>query len=240
MEEHKQIPVNELAALLDASKETIRRDLTVLEERDLLRKVHGSAVCIQVATEDDFSKRINEQRLEKQRIAERAAKLFRPGDSLLIDGGTTTAIFATELGKLEGLIVITNSIMVASQIKTGSGLNQVILLGGEYMEEIQETVGPMAIEQISACNVDHTVLTIGAVDQEQGFFDYNFEETAIARAMIKQGRSVTVLADHTKLGRPGMVQVCELDKPSKLITDRQPPQEFALKLISAGVELIIA
>lgn len=235
-----QITVNGLAQELRVSKETIRRDLHALDERRLLRKVHGGAVVLQTASEGAFSQRMTEQRLEKQRIAERAALLFKPGDSLFVDAGTTTAVFAAELAKLSGLTVITNAHEVAARLWHGPGENRIHLLGGDYRGDAAETVGPATLEQIARFRADHAVLTVGAVDPEQGFLDYNLEEATVASAMVRQARAVTVLADHSKLGRVALVKVCGLAAVARLVTDREPPAPLRRALEAAGVALALA
>jgi DeoR family glycerol-3-phosphate regulon repressor len=237
---NEQITVNRLAAELGVSKETIRRDLRELAERRLLRKVHGGAVTAQTALESDFSLRVTQQQLEKQRIAECAAAMFDAGDSLFIDAGTTTAIFAGALALRSGLTVITNAIDVASRLWHGPGKNRVHLLGGEYRGDPAECVGPQTIEQIASFRADHAVLTIGAVDAEGGFLDFNMDEAKIAAAMVRQAGTVTVLADHTKLGRLALVKVCDLKEVSRLVTDAPPPKPLGNALHAAGVEVVVA
>src|SRR5688572_33003863 len=98
--EASRASVDELAAMLDISRETVRRDLTLLSEQGVLRKVHGGAVHFQSARESPLDDRKATARFEKTTIAARAAALFQLGDSLLIDSGTTTAYFAEALAKV--------------------------------------------------------------------------------------------------------------------------------------------
>lgn len=240
MADNHQITVNRLAVELGVSKETIRRDLRELTERRLLLKVHGGAVDTQTAYESDFSLRLTQQRAEKQRIAECAAQLFESGDSLFIDAGTTTAIFAGELAKRSGLTVITNSVDVAARLSHGTGRNRVHLLGGEYRGDPPETVGPQTIEQIAGFRADYAVLTIGAIDVEGGFLDFNIDEAKVAAAMMRQAGAVTVLADHSKLDRLALVKVCDLKEVSRLITDAPPPEILGNALHAAAVEIVVA
>jgi DeoR/GlpR family transcriptional regulator of sugar metabolism len=240
MHGQEQITVNELARELDVSKETIRRDLRNLEGRGLLRKVHGGAVHQQTANETAFSQRVARQRLEKERIGERAAALFNAGDSLFVDTGTTTAIFASALARRSGLTVITNSFEVARRLWQGLGENRVYLLGGEYRGDASETVGPLTLQQIATFRADHAVLTVGAIDDEGGVFDYNTEEATVAAAMVSQARTTTVLADHTKLGHAALVQVCPLSEIDRVVTDRSPEKALRGALRAAGIELILA
>src|SRR5260221_3807564 len=88
--EHKKVSVEELAERLGASKETIRRDLTVLSEEGRIRKLHGSAVIPEWRDEGTFDVRLTEAATEKRRVGERAAQLFNRGDALFVDTGTTT------------------------------------------------------------------------------------------------------------------------------------------------------
>ena len=240
VEGRQRISVDALAATLEVSRETIRRDLSVLSERGLLRKVHGGAVSIQTASESAFAKRVRHQRIEKQAIARRAATLFSPGDSLFIDAGSTTAAFAVELARRDRVTVITNSVEVAASLWGAAAGHRAYLLGGRYSGEVAETLGPMALELIDRLQADHAVLTIGAVDPLHGFMDYNIEEAAIAQAMIRQARSTTVLADSTKLARTALVKVCGLEAVARLVTDRPPPEPLRQALERTRTEIVLA
>ncbi len=164
VKETSRVSVEELARMLYTSRETVRRDLALLSERGVVRKVHGGAVHTQTALESPYGDRSVTARAEKAAIADRAAQLFEPGDSLLIDSGSTTTAFAEALGRAGHFTVITNSIMVAQELWNSPKRSDVYLLGGRYSGEDHETVGPHAIEQIQRLHADHAVLTIGAID----------------------------------------------------------------------------
>src|SRR5262245_37132571 len=112
-----RVTVDDLAESLKTSRETVRRDLSLLSDQGLLRKIHGGAKAAQPATQSAQEGTLGERRAtamaEKIRIGRRAAKLFHPGDSLLINCGTTTIFFAEELARLGPFTAITNSTMVA-------------------------------------------------------------------------------------------------------------------------------
>ncbi|HWH57107.1 MAG TPA: DeoR/GlpR family DNA-binding transcription regulator, partial [Terriglobales bacterium] len=131
--EHERVTVDFLAHQLTTSCETIRRDLTELAARGLIRKFHGGATLPDLAgiglkAEGSFQARMQENLREKRAIGRRAAALFSPGDTLFIDTGTTTVIFAEELARLSRLTVITNSLSIAQTIARGEG-NRAFLLG---------------------------------------------------------------------------------------------------------------
>ena len=135
---------------------------------------------------------------------------------------------------------IPNSVDVAARLSKGGGDNTVYLLGGQYHGEVSETLGPLALDLIGRFQADHAVLTIGSVDAVQGFMDYNIEEATLAQAMIRQSRSVTVLADHTKLGRAALIKVCGIEAVRRLVTGEEPPESVRRALDQAGVEVLIA
>ncbi|QCI69060.1 DeoR/GlpR transcriptional regulator [Phreatobacter stygius] len=242
--QHEKVTVDALAAAFEASRETIRRDLTDLAHRGLIKKFHGGAALPEIMVfdgrgENPFLVRMQENLREKRAIARRAAALFQPGDTILIDTGTTTVVFADELCRLSGLTVITNSVHVAQAMTRASDQNTAFLIGGKYRDESGENLGAMTVEEIGRFHAKYAVLTVGAIE-EAGFMDYDMEEAEIARTMIAQSRHITVLADSSKLTRTGLFQVCPLGKVDRLVTDRMPTGNVADALARAGVEIIIA
>ncbi|MFZ5790846.1 MAG: DeoR/GlpR family DNA-binding transcription regulator [Pseudomonadota bacterium] len=238
--ESGRITVEDLAARLGASRETIRRDLTQLAMQGRLRKFHGGAAAPDIGSEGTFRARLGDHAEEKQRIARRAAALFRPGDSLFIDTGSTTLAFAAALAPIGRLTVVTNSGLIAEAVARAGADNRVFLIGGTFREDGMETLGSVAIDQIARFRPTHVVLTAGAIDATAGIMDYDPEEAAVARAMIAQARSLTVLADATKLGGSAPFAVCALDTVDRLVTDRTPEQALPAAFAAADVEVIVA
>src|SRR5690349_225434 len=143
------VKVDEIAARLEVSRETIRRDLALLDGQGLLRRVHGGAQRPKTAQEAPFRERIAENTGAKERIARAAAALFDAGDTLFIDTGSTTEFFAAALGRAKAYRVITNSIGVAARMHEGGGGSQTYLLGGQYRGEAGQMLGPIALEQVA-------------------------------------------------------------------------------------------
>ncbi len=238
VETHKQVKVNQLAQNLNVSKETIRRDLTSLEDRGLLRKVHGAAVYIQTAVEPVFSKRQTAQREEKQKIAVCTAEIFHEGDSIMIESGTTSDVFASELAKKSGLTIITNSLAVANKMYHGVGVNEIFFLGGKYHGETTYTYGPLVIQQINSFMADYAVLTVGAINVNQGIMYHYHEDASIASAMMRQARVSVILADHTKFGRNALVPISPLNQIDILVTDQLPESKMVDALQHSNIKMI--
>jgi DeoR family glycerol-3-phosphate regulon repressor len=230
--------VDELARDLQASRETVRRDLNLLSRKGRLRKFHGGAELRPVDVEGAFSERMSRNAGAKRAIARRAAALFRPGDALFIDTGTTTIFFAEELARVGKVSVITNSTAIASIMAADGARSRVYLLGGEFHADASETLGPLATDQIAAFRADHVVLTVGAIDVATGVMDYLLGEAQVARAMIARAKQVTVLADTSKLGRTALFEVCPLSRVHTLVVDSLPERGLVAALESAGTRLL--
>lgn len=235
-----ELKVDEIAERFGVSRETIRRDLAQLDARGLLRRVHGGALKPQTATEAPFRERLIDNAEAKQRIARTAARLFEDNDTLMIDTGSTTEAFASELAGAGQFTVITNSTEVAGRLHRGGSVSRVYLIGGEYRGETGEVLGSVVLDQISRYRADHAVLTVGAIDAADGFMDYDVEEAMVARAMIRQAQRVTVIADHSKFGRIAMAKVCDLASITRLVTDLPPPVPLQDAIRASGIELIVA
>src|SRR5262245_4757636 len=213
------LSVDEIARRFGVSRETIRRDLTHLEERGLIRRVHGGALPAQTGWEAAFRDRLVANSEGKQRIGRAAAGLFRENDTLMIDTGTTTMILATELAYAARLTVITNCFGVAIRLAAGPAQHRIHVIGGEFHAESQQTLGSACLEQISRYRADHAVLSCGAADPIGGLMDFNIEDAMVARAMIDQSQQVTMIVDHSKFDRVAMAKVCDLDVVDRLVTD---------------------
>jgi len=237
--ESGRLTVEELAERLKISQETARRDLTQLASGGLVSKFHGGATLPHPSGEGPFRIRMAESLREKRAIARAAAALFRPGDTLLIDTGSTTILFAEELARQSGLTVITNSVVIAQTMARGRNGHHTFLIGGEYSDEAMENLGALAVRQVSQFHAIHAVITVGAIEVE-GVMDYTLEEAEIARAMISQVRQLTVIADSSKLDKAGLFRVCRLDAIDRLVTDARPRGPLLEALEAAGVELIVA
>lgn len=238
--ERGRITVEELAESLEISRETIRRDLNALSAKGLVRKFHGGAARIAAEVEGSFRQRLGENVPAKLAIARCAAGLFAAGETLFIDTGSTTLYFAEALVRAPGLTVITNSSAIARTLSAPGSLHRVVLIGGDYQHDNQETVGAMAVSHIRCFRAQHAVLTIGAVDEAGAVMDFSIDEAEVARAMIAQAEKVTILADRSKLGRTALSEVCRLDHVHRLVSNAAPPDLLQARIEHTGVQLILA
>lgn len=239
LRQHERLSVADIAGRVASSQETIRRDLSALASRSLVRKFHGGATLRPADTESPFSTRMSERAAQKRQIARAASLLPAEGESLFIDTGSTTIAFADELARRARLTVVTNSPAIANRLARSPGFSGVFLLGGQYHAEVDETVGPLCLEQIRRFRATHAFLTIGALSPD-GFMNFDIDEAEVARAMVAQADQVTLLADSSKFSRTALFEVAPLAAARRLITDAPPPGRLARALEAAGVEVVLA
>ena len=237
--DREKVSVEDLAAALGASRETIRRDLSDLARAGTILKVHGGAMIARLPGEGPFRHRMSQNVAAKARIARAAAQLFRPGETLMIDTGSTTLFLAEELAGIAGLTVVTNATEIARTIARARNGSRAFLLGGEYGLDNSQTIGAMVTGQIRLLRAHHAVLTVGALDHLSGAMDYDLREAEIAQAMIAQARRVTVLADASKFGALASFQVCPLARIDTLVSDTPPPPEIRESLEASGGRLVL-
>jgi DeoR/GlpR family transcriptional regulator of sugar metabolism len=233
--------VDVLAKELGASRETIRRDLSELDRMGLVRRVHGGAVAGVPAgrapAEGPFHDRMQQQVAAKRAMARHVAAGLRPGDSLFIDTGSTTLFLAERIATCKDLTIITNSAEIADLCQRGPG-NRVFLIGGEFRGPGRETVGAMALAQLAGMRAAQAILTVASVTG-QGAFDMDLQEAEVARMMIRQAASVTILADASKMGRAGVFEVAPMASVTRIVTNAIP-DSLRDMAVASGVTIEIA
>jgi len=233
----RQVNANDLAEMLKVSRETVRRDLLDLEKTGQVNRVHGGAVLPEPRTEEPFRQRMTDQLRAKSQIARKAAGLIQPGQTILVDAGTTTAIFARELAKLSDVSVITNSLDVATTLQ-GAG-KEVLLLGGRMLADVPATVGEITLSEIRRFSVDLCFSAPVAVHPAQGAFFYDLKEAEIAIAMAAQAPRSVILAHQSKLGETSRVRSLETREIGTLVTNRAATAEQIMAFREAGVSVMV-
>lgn len=228
----------DLARRIQVSESTIRRDLEHLNLQGHLRRTHGGAVLTgEGAAFPALDERSLNQRDEKAAIGRLAASLIRDGDSVLLDGGTTTLEVARHLvGR--PVQVVTNSLPIA-QLFAASQANELVVLGGFVYPRTGVAMGPLTISMIENLHVRVTVLSVGGIN-EQGLFNSNLLLVETERAMMRSADEVVVVADRTKLGRPALAWLCALDDVDALVMDGGPGMARPEWLERSGTRLHVA
>lgn len=232
-----EVSVEMLAARFDVSFETIRRDLGFLAEQGRIQKVHGGARRPQLIRESSHEEREVTAADAKSAIGRRLADAIIPGETLFIDTGSTTLAAAEALAVIPNLTVITNSCRLAERLARASEDAIIHLLGGRYGLDNSQTTGVAVIEQLQTFRADHAILTVAALDPQEGAMDASLDEAQVARAMIRNARSVTILADSSKFGRQAAFAICATEDVDLIISDAQLDKAHREALREKGVEL---
>jgi DeoR/GlpR family transcriptional regulator of sugar metabolism len=237
---HGTVAVAELALALDASEMTVRRDLRLMARDGLLVRTHGGAVLHgNLAHEPSYSEKAAQAAVEKAAIANLAARMVRPGDSILLGPGTTTLALARLLVDFPELTVVTNSLLVAQALMPAAHV-EVILTGGTLRRSIHALVGSAAEDSLRALRASQAFISGNGLTAERGLSTPSPVVAAVDRALAAASQQRVVLADNTKLGRETMCQTVPLDHMDVLITDSGADPVVVAAIRQAGVEVEIA
>jgi len=213
--------VSDLVELLGVSDMTIRRDIAALARKGLVSRVHGGATAVsgRSADEPGFAAKSGLQTLEKAAVAQAAAALVSPGDSVAISAGTTTYAVAAQLRRVPNLTVVTNSLPVAELLHASARDDLTVILTGGVRTPSDALVGPVAVAALRSLHVDWLFLGVHGIDGRAGFTTPNLVEAETNRALIASARQVVVTADSTKWGVVGLSSMARLDEVDVLVTD---------------------
>ncbi len=228
------VRVGVLALALGVSEMTVRRDIDTLESRGALIRVHGGAVRPGSLTSVEAGFEANRVRAgrAKQTIAVAAVSLLAPGMTVSITGGTTTYALAPLLARVPGLTVITNSLPLADELhrlRTASPAGDApqVLLSGGQLTPSKALVGPLATNAIASLRADVCFMGAHGVDAAAGITTPNLAEADTNRAFLRTCGTLVVLADASKIGVVSLARVSGLEAATALVTDQQPPAEYA-------------
>lgn len=221
------------AQLLGVSEMTVRRDLRLLEEQGVLRRVAGGATIASAGV--PFESRDAVGALEKQAIAELAAREAAGAEVVALDAGTTVAAAAS---LLRSATIVTHSLPVIEALSREPE-PRLIAAGGHYQPDTRSFAGPLAEETLRAVRCDVALLSATAVGLD-GLWGTNVLDAAIKRVLARQSERVLLLADASKLDQTSAVRIAGLDIVDTLITDDRVEPGVIERFESAGIEVRVA
>ena len=233
------VSVAELARLLSTSLMTIRRDLAFLDAQGLLRRTHGGAVSLAAPRDVPFRRRERLELQAKAAIGRTAAALVKPGDTILLDAGTTLLAMAHSLRDLENLTVVTNSVQVLAELWDRPGV-RVVALGGVARPTSGSLTGPLAEKALEEIRVDRAFLGTTGISPHWEVSNSDLDLATLQRKILSVARESCLLADHTKFGRTGLAIVCPLRSFTTVITDAHLPASILSQLRKHSTEVLIS
>ncbi len=232
----RKVLSSELSAVLKVSEDTIRRDLRELALEGLLQRVHGGALPASPATAS-YADRQKQAPLEKKAIARAAAKLIRPGQVVILDGGTTTLQVARHLPLDLQATIVTNSPPIAIALAEHP-LIEVVMLGGQMDKRALVNVGAATIEALNAIRADICLLGVCSLHPEIGISVQNLNEAYVKRATIARSAEVVGLATAAKLDTAAAYIVGSIQSLTYLVTAPTVSTEQLTRYKNLGVTVI--
>ncbi|MEY0301329.1 DeoR/GlpR family DNA-binding transcription regulator [Providencia manganoxydans] len=211
------VHVSELAKKYSVTYETIRKDLTYLEQKGLLVKSHGGATLKQGAIEHSFQVREKENTTYKKAIARKALEFIPANSSMIIGTGSSTFELANLLCLKSGYKIFTDSLPVASILIESD--NQVFLFGGELRKKSSSVFGGWAVSMINDINVDLCFIGTDGFHNLSGPSTPSSSDAFIDKAIIAHSEKKYVLGDYSKFQRSSLFKICEWNEITALITN---------------------
>ena len=236
----RRLSVTEIVRQFSISEATARRDLESLTAQGKAQRVHGGVIAIEQAPPElPILEREREQPEEKIRIGRAAADLVSENETLFLGSGTTVLEVARNLRDHKNLTVITNSLPVLNILAGTKGIT-VISLGGMLRESEHSFIGHITEQALQEVRADKVFMGTRGASLEHGFTNDYLQETLTDRAILKSGREVIMVADHTKVNRVSTVLLAPLASIHTFVTDSQADRKFVQALKQEGIKVVIA
>lgn len=242
LDKENEVSVTKLSKTLGISEVTIRKDLTNLQNRNLLVRTRGGAIRRPVENLNEDTA-ISQKRMfnfhEKERIGKLATSLIKNGDHIMLDSGTTTMEIAKNLDKFTDLTIVTNALNIAEELMKYKRFT-VVLLGGHVRINSHSTIGPIALKDLSHFTNHKLFIGVDSFSFENGISTPNMEEAILNQAMIAQASEVIAVFDSSKFNKRSFCHIADAEKINAIVTDNNVPQGYASRLREKNIKLYLA
>jgi DeoR/GlpR family transcriptional regulator of sugar metabolism len=236
IEKNGFVSLQEIVEAVGVSESTARRDLEQLERIGQIRRTRGGAAYVGESL-TTFEDRRSRALAEKQRIGKRAADLIGSGETILLDGGTTTLEVARNLAG-KSLQVVTNSLPIVNLL-VGIADVELVYLGGYLYPKTGVALGSLTVEALRKIHARRLVMSVGGIT-EAGLFNSNSLLVETERQMLEAADEVIVVADAGKLGHTELAHLCPLERVQRMVVDAGITEEWKGIVQGKGIELIVA
>ena len=235
-----RLSVAEIVTQFSISEATARRDLETLASQGKAQRVHGGVIEVEKAPPElPILQRKGEQTDEKTRIGRVAARLVGDDETVFLGSGTTVLEIARHLRDHKNLTVITNSLPVLN-ILAGTKAITVVSLGGMLRESELSFIGHITEQSLVEIRADKVFIGTRGISLEQGLTNDYLQETLTDRAILKIGREVIIVADHTKVNRVSTVLLAPLKGIHTFVTDSEVDRKFVQALKRQRINVLLA
>jgi DeoR family transcriptional regulator of aga operon len=233
------VNVQDLSNLLSVSEVTIRKDLKLLEDKNLLFRTHGGASQTNpYANDRPVAEKEKLNGPEKRKIAAEAAVRIDTNDSVIIASGTTMLALARAMQPNKHLTVVTAALPVALELLQHPQVD-IVQLGGQMRNTSSSVTGNYAELMLDDMLCGVLFLGVDGIDPEIGLTTTNLSEARLNQKMINAAQTTIVLADSTKFGKRGLAKICALDQINEIITDSGISPAMLNMLEEKGVKVTV-
>jgi DeoR/GlpR family transcriptional regulator of sugar metabolism len=238
--QNRQATIDELSRAFQVSDVTIRRDLRELAAQGVLRRAHGGAIAaVPAPPEPPVVQRMTESETCKACIGRAAAALVSDGESVFVGSGSTTAFVARNLAKRKNLTIVTNALMVATELASAPEAT-VVVTGGMMRASELSLVGHITEQALREVRVDKVIIGMRAISLEAGMTNDYLPEVMTDRTIIEMAPELIVVADHTKFGNVASAYVAPVERITTLVTDAAADQGVLTSFAELGIRVLVA
>jgi len=235
---NSSVSLNELMDTFEVSETTIRRDLTELENEGELTRTHGGAIASTKSTfEPNYTEKENENFAEKESIASVVASMVKPGETILLDAGTTTVQIARALSS-KRITLITNSAIIASNFIASNTEMEIHSTGGLFRAHTNSFVGAAAENYLRQIRPDKAFIATNGISLDSGATTAHLLEASIKKTMIAVAKQVFLVADHSKFGKEYFSVIERADAFDGIISDKWISQQVVEQFKDKGIPII--
>jgi len=231
LRENPGMGITEMGKTLKVSTVTVRSILNTLSEKGYILRTWGGALPTFHPT---MMEQLRNHTEEKNRIAKAAASLIQDGDTVMIEAGSTTALIVRYLLGKRDITIVSNNTLLLPYARANPSL-RLTLVGGEFRPQTESLVGPIALAELERFHVRKAFVGTDGFTLEKGLTTHLVEGAEIVKRMAAQAQETILVADSSKYGKVGFVQVLPLKRIHRLITDTGLPEEAARVLQSEGL-----
>ncbi len=235
-----EVRVGELSRLFEVSEVCIRNDLSELEAKGMLSRVHGGAVSsYEPYYNMSLAQRSNTNKEEKDAIAQKIAETIHDNQAVMMNAGTSTLAVMRRLVGKKNITIITNSIVLALE---GAKYKcfKIILLGGDVDPEYQYVYGTLTMSQLDRFYADKFILSADGIDVRGGVSTYYNQEADICRKMMSHCKMTVAALDHTKIGRVALCNIAPVNEVDCVVTTEKASKNLLSELNGCGVKILVS
>lgn len=225
--------VTDLSKLVGVSEVTLRRDLTDLENKNLLKKVHGGAKSLKKFFDknENYQNKMAQNVNLKKEIAELASKAIKDKDIIFLGAGATS-YFITENIHEKEITVITNSQIILDALSNYKNI-KLICTGGTYRRETRSYIGPLSEKVVSDMRFNKCFIGVNGIDIEN-VYTSSLEASILYSKVLENTANKYIIADHNKFNVVDFSSFYKTKDISTIITDDEIDntlmRQFARKL----------